>query len=114
MKRGKLQMKKNSTDLKTSHVIIALMTLYIGFAFISAIVPYMNEQRANERIDAIVDKCRVRYMTLNPDGTQSFICESVYHDDAEMMIIHESESDDLKRNPYINRPVYIFDDGTVE
>ena len=90
-------------------IAVCVLPLYI-VAYVGIVKLYAlhDDIEQSQRID----KCRIKSMYVENDGTPSYICKSVKTD--EMLIIHESESQNLIENAYINRPVIIYKNGTVK
>lgn len=60
------------------------------------------------------DLCRISGVITNDDGTQSYLCKSKKIGKNKFMIIEQNESNQLDENPYINRPVIVYKNGTVK
>lgn len=98
----------------TNEKIVIVTSLFI----ILQIVIYANIQREfNElyewRDNNVADTCRVKYMIYDYESnTNSYACK--LKSNGDIIMIHESESPKLRYNGYINRPVKIYKNGTID
>lgn len=105
--------KKNRTKTKLStfdYIAWSLVTMLLTNGLIFGTMHYVKTSFKNNEIEKQVDLCRIKQFVINDDYTKSYVCESKH----ETYFIHENESIDIKQNPYLNRPVKIFNDGTVK
>lgn len=67
------------------------------------------------KYDDVVASCRIQGEIKNNKGETQYLCQNdKMKQKAEYMIIEYGNSRKVDENPYINRPVKIFKDGTVE
>ena len=85
--------------------IIICVTILIGFENVkqSYITHDLSEQR---------DKCRIKQFFVD-NGEQIYLCQSVY-DKTTTYLIYPHDSKYVDKNPYINRPVIVYKNGTFK
>lgn len=96
----------SETDIMTSAALV-----WVAFLVVASVTLTQMKYDWQNRIEQ-VDMCRIESFIINDDYTKTYFCKS--QKTSELLAIHEYESESLKQNAYINRPVKIFADGSVK
>lgn len=90
---------------------LALLVFPIIMAAQVGITHSYNMYKARDK-ENILERCRLKAVIPQGDGSQSYICKGIKSKKDYYII--EGESLDLDKNPYMNRPVKIYKDGSVK
>lgn len=102
---------KPNPDITATEIGTLAALIWVAFLIVAAVTLTQMKYDWQHRIEQ-VDMCRIESFIINDDYTKTYFCKSQKTN--ELLAIHEYESEQIKHNAYINRPVKIFADGSVK
>lgn len=106
--------KKKEWTEKEQMVIAQIVATTTIFGLFIGFFVFKNHY-IEHKYDDVVASCRIQYQITKDDGNIAYLCQNKdMKNKSEYMVIDKRDSRKVDENPYINRPVKIFKDGTVE
>lgn len=91
--------------------LVGIMVLPL-YALGYMLVLHLHDVHDQHEQDRRVDLCRIKAFIIE-DGETHYLCSSEKIGENKFLIIHPGESERVDKNPYMNRPVIVYKDGSV-